>query len=312
MTALADPSHRSVTSVARPLAATGPTYNGRGGGSARLRGVFVATVLALASAGLHAAWNLVAKRSADPFIALWGQFFVAGIIGGVLLAATGGLPAIGWAWAAASGAVHLPYLVALAWAYERGDFSVAYPLARGGGALLAGIGGIVLLGDVVNAWTMAAIVTVVAGMMLLAAGARPAGVRAALFVALTIGVYTTIDSHAARTVASDTYALAAFAAAGVTVTAYGCAVGRVSVMAAALRTQWRQFTVTAAISMVTYGLVLAAVRRAPVGYVAALRESSVLLAAFLGWRYLDERSVRRRGVAASVILAGLVLLVVAR
>jgi drug/metabolite transporter (DMT)-like permease len=276
----------------------------------RLRGVFVATVLALASAGLHAVWNLVAKRSADPFLALWGQFFFAAVIGGFLLAVTGGLPATGWAWAAASGAVHLPYLVALAWAYHRGDFSVAYPLARGGGALLAGFGGIVLLGDDVTTWTLAAIVTVVAGMTLLAAGARPAGVRAALFVALTIGVYTVIDSHAARTVASDTYALAVFGAGGIAVTGYGLAVGRSPAMVAALRTHWRQFTLTAVISMVTYGLVLAAVRRAPVGYVTALRESSVLLAAFFGWRYLDERSMRRRGVAASVILAGLVLLVV--
>jgi drug/metabolite transporter (DMT)-like permease len=271
--------------------------------------VFVATVLALASAGLHAAWNLVAKRSADPLIALWGQFFVAGVIGGGLLVILGGVPAVGWAWAAATGAVHVPYLVALSRAYERGDFSVAYPLARGGGALLAGIGGIILLGDEVSAWTMAAIVIVVVGMALLATGARPAGVRAALFVALTIGVYTTIDSHAARTVEGNTYVLAVFVATGSTVTLYGLAVGRAPKMGAAIRAQWRQFAVTAAMSMVTYGLVLAAVRRAPVGYVAALRESSVLVAAFLGWRYLDERGMRRRTAAAAVILAGLVLLV---
>ncbi len=272
--------------------------------------MFAATVLALASAGLHAAWNLVAKRSADPLIALWGQFFVGGLICTVALVATGGLPAVGWGWAAASGAVHLPYLVALALAYRLSDFSVAYPLARGGGALLAGIAGILLLGDDVNGWTMAAVVTVVAGMVLLAAGARPNGIRAALFVAVTIGVYTTIDSHGARSAASDRYALAVFVAGGFALTVYGAATGRTGDMAAALRSSWRQYVVTAVMSVVTYGLVLAAVRRAPVGYVAALRESSVLVAAFLGWRYLDEHSMRRRAVAASVILAGLVLLVV--
>jgi multidrug transporter EmrE-like cation transporter len=272
--------------------------------------VFAATVLALASAGLHAAWNLVAKRSADPLIALWGQFFVGGLIGAVALVATGGLPAVGWGWAAASGAVHLPYLVGLAAAYQLADFSVAYPLARGGGALLAGIAGIVLLGDEVNGWTMAAVVAVVAGMVLLAAGAKPAAIRAALFVAVTIGAYTTIDSHGARTAATDRYALAVFVTGGFALTAYGAATGRGGDMAAALRSRWRQFVVTAVMSIVTYGLVLAAVRRAPVGYVAALRESSVLVAAFLGWRYLDEHSMRRRGIAASVILAGLVLLVV--
>ena len=48
-----------------------------------------------------------------------------------------------------------------------------------------------------------------------------------------------------------------------------------------------------------YVLVMIAVRRAPVGYVAALRESSVLLAAFLGNRYLAEGAVRRRTIAAA-------------
>jgi drug/metabolite transporter (DMT)-like permease len=157
---------------------------------------------------------------------------------------------------------------------------------------------------------MAAVVAVVAGMVLLAAGAKPAAIRAALFVAVTIGAYTTIDSHGARTAATDRYALAVFVTGGFALTAYGAATGRGGDMAAALRSRWRQFVVTAVMSIVTYGLVLAAVRRAPVGYVAALRESSVLVAAFLGWRYLDEHSMRRRGIAASVILAGLVLLVV--
>ena len=65
-------------------------------------------------------------------------------------------------------------------------------------------------------------------------------------------------------------------------------------------------------AVAAYVLVMIAVRRAPVGYVAVLRESSVLLAAFLGNRYLDETAVHRRTAAAAVILTGLVLLVVAR
>jgi drug/metabolite transporter (DMT)-like permease len=270
--------------------------------------MLVATLLALSSAGLHAMWNLVAKRSADPFLALWGQFTVAGIVGVGVLVVTGGLPWLGWWLAAASGLVHLPYLAALAAAYERGDFSIAYPLARGVGALLAGLGGIALLGDDLNGWSLMAIVTVTAGMALLAVGARPAQIGVALFVALTIGAYTTIDSHAAREVDSNTYVFAVFAAGGLFATSYGVVCGRRSAMVAALRSSWRQFAVTGAMSMVTYGLVLAAVRRAPVGYVAGLRESSILVAGFLGWRYFDERYARRRTAAAAVILAGLIML----
>ena len=48
-------------------------------------------------------------------------------------------------------------------------------------------------------------------------------------------------------------------------------------------------------------MVLAAVRLAPVGYVAALRESSVVLGALAGWLFLHERMgrARLRVVAAS-------------
>ena len=272
--------------------------------------MLTATVLALTSAGLHAAWNLVAKRSSDPFIALWGQFFVAALIAAVVLGATRTLPPAGWGWAAVSGAVHLPYVVALAIAYAHGDFSLAYPLARGGGALLAGLGGIVLLGDDVDAWSATAIVVAATGMALLAVGADRRQVAIALFVATTIGTYTLVDSHAAREVGDVTYLFAVFAAAGVLVTLYGVAAGRAGPMVAALGTQWRRFTLTATMSLVTYGLVLLAVRRAPVGYVAALRESSVLAAAYIGERYLDEGRAHRRTVAAAVIVSGLVLLVI--
>jgi drug/metabolite transporter (DMT)-like permease len=63
---------------------------------------------------------------------------------------------------------------------------------------------------------------------------------------------------------------------------------------------------------VTYTLVQIALRRAPVGYVTALRESSVLLAAVLGQRMLRETAGRRRIAAAGGVVVGLVVLVVGR
>ena len=60
----------------------------------------------------------------------------------------------------------------------------------------------------------------------------------------------------------------------------------------------------------TYMLVLVAYKYAPVGYVNALRESSVLIVAVIGWRVLHEKAGRRRLVAASTVVGGLVLLIV--
>ena len=188
--------------------------------------MLLATVFALTAAVLHAGWNLLAKRAGDPFLALWGQFMFAGAIGAVVLLATGGVPAGAWTWALISGGVHIPYIVALGWAYRHGDFSLAYPLARGGGALLAAIGGIVLLGDDLKVLSMLAICTVVAGMVLLAIGAERAQVLVALIVAGAIGVYTLADSHASREYDTRLYIFATQAVTGVTVSIAGLAMGR--------------------------------------------------------------------------------------
>jgi drug/metabolite transporter (DMT)-like permease len=274
--------------------------------------MLLATVLALAAAVLHAGWNLVAKRAGDPFVALWGQFLFAGVIGAVVLAVGGGVPAGAWTWALVSALVHIPYIVGLGWAYRHGDFSLAYPIARGGGALLAAIGGIVLLGDDLEAASLAAVCTVVAGMALLAVGAARAQVAAALLVAVSIGVYTLADSHASREYDTNLYIFATQGLTAVAVSGAGLAMGRGRDLIGFLSFYWRRTIVAAVMTIAAYGLVLIAVRHAPVGYVAALRESSVLIAVLVGSRYLGEGRAKIRLIAAGLIVLGLVLLVISR
>jgi drug/metabolite transporter (DMT)-like permease len=290
------------------VAATSSPSSSNGAASAD---VFAATILALAAAGLHAAWNLVAKRSTDRVSALSAQFIVGGLIGAVVLVVTRDLPAAAWGPAMVTGAVHVPYLLLLAAAYEHGDFSVAYPVARGSGAVLAALGGVALLDDDLSAVGVLAVLTVAAGMFLLAVGASADQLVTALAVGVTIGVYTVNDSRAVRSF-GVTYPFAAFAAIGIAMSIYVVVTGRRARLAATMSDGWLQWTMTGAMAVLAYVLVMIAVRRAPVGYVAALRESSVLLAAFLGNRYLDEGAVHRRTFAAVVILAGLFLLVAAR
>ena len=266
--------------------------------------------MALAAAVLHAGWNLVAKRSATPFVALWGQFAVAAVIGVVVLARRRRRPRrpVG-ATPPSTGAIHVPYLAGLALAYERGDFSLAYPIARGGGALLAAIGGIVLLGDELDAVSITAILTVVAGMMLLAVGAagRPGGhgrVRGDDDRRLH-------DQRQPRRPRArrNVYPFAVFTASGVMVSVYAVVTGRLGEMRTALPVHWR-------------GLhdhrrhgdrhLRARAPRRPAGsgrLRRRARESSVVIAALVGTRYLSETGARRRTIGATIVVAGLVLLV---
>lgn len=274
--------------------------------------MLLATVLALSSATLHAGWNLFAKRSGDPFLALWSQFLLAGLISAVVLVVGGGVPAGAWTWAVVSALAHVPYVVALGWAYHHGDFSLAYPIARGGGALLAAIGGVAILGDELSPLSFVAIGVVVGGMWLLAVGADLGHVLAALTVAVSIGVYTVSDSHAVREYDTRLYLFAGMVAVGSAASVAALAMGRGRDLIAMTRPQWSRAALSAVMTLGAYGLVLIAVRRAPVGYVAALRESSVLIAVFVGHRMLQESGGRRRLVAACLIVAGLVLLVASR
>jgi len=277
--------------------------------------VLTATLLALGAAVIHAGWNLAIKQSGDRWLALWGQMTAAAVVGlplAVWSTVDGSLDLAAWGWAGLSGLIHTVYIARLARTYEVADFSVTYPIARGGGALVAAIGGVLLLDDHVSFVSGAGIAVVVFGFALIAGRVPMAHVGAALVVAFMIGSYTLADSRGIRGSDSSVYAWAIFLPTAAGVTLDGLRRGRWDEMKDSVRPMWRRYLVTGLASAVTYWMVLAAVERAPVGYVTALRESSVVLATFIGWRVLKEQNGARRILASTVVLAGLVTLVVGR
>lgn len=272
--------------------------------------MLTATALALTAAVLHAGWNLVVKRSSvDRFHALWGQVIFGATAGLVVFVALGGMNSSAWKWAALSGLIHVPYTVLLTRAYDLGDFSQAYPLARGLGALLAAVGGVVLLGDHLTAGGAVSIGVVVAGLFMLVGRSPGPAAIAAIGVGLSIGAYTVVDSEGSRVSGVAYYGLATGVFIAIAVSTYAVASGRNRGFTASVRAEWRSMIAGGAAQATTYTLVLAAVRLAPVGYVTALRESSVVLAALIGWRVLGEGDGARRVAASVVVLAGVVLLV---
>jgi len=272
--------------------------------------VLTATILALSAACMHAGWNLAVKRSTiDRFHMLWGQVLFGATIGIVVFVALGGMDPSAWKWAALSGVIHVPYTVLLTRAYDMGDFSQVYPLARGTGALLAAVGGIALLGDDMGVPTALAIVVVVTGLFLLVGRAPGPATVAALGVAVTIGAYTLVDARGSRLSDVAYYGLATGFMSALAISTYGIVTRRSRGLLADARQEWRSMLAGGVAQKLTYTFVLAAVRLAPVGYVTALRESSVVLAVVIGWRVLGERQGRRRVVASTVVLTGVVLLV---
>ena len=277
--------------------------------------MLAATLLALGAAVLHAGWNLKIKQSGDRWLALWGLFVAGGLIGlpyAVVATLQGDLGLAAWGWAIASGAVHAFYIGRLARTYEIADFSVTYPIARGGGALVAAIGGVFFLDDRLSPLSILGIIIVVAGLVILSGQVDWNHVWPALIVASLIGAYTVIDSKGSRSTVGSAYAMAIFVTGGIGTTFQGLYRRRWSEMKASVPTLWRQYFFTGLASLITYWMVLMAVRRAPVGYVTALRESSVVFATFIGWKVLKEDSGLRRILSTILVVGGLVTLVLGR
>jgi drug/metabolite transporter (DMT)-like permease len=264
-----------------------------------------AVALALAAAVLHAVWNLLLARAPDTDAAT----AVALTIGVVLFAAPAAVwwevDAGAWPYVAASAAFELGYVATLAGGLSRGDLSVVYPLARGSApAIVLGVSAGVL-GAATSAWQVAGVGLVAAGVLLVRGLRRPDDplvVTLALACGACIAGYTIVDAHGLDHAAALPYLWVVMA---ITTLGYVPVVARLRGREA-LRASLRWETVCAAVLFFgAYLLVLAALRLAEPGPVAAVRETSVVIAAALGALVLREPVTRARAAGALVVVTGI-------
>ena len=278
--------------------------------------MLAATLLTLAAALLHASWNLIVKTSGDRWLAAWGQFLAGSVIFLPVLLVFGFPRSAAWPYLIGSAIIHVGYVGGLALAYHHGDFSFAYPLARGGGAMVASVGGAIFLGDTLTApmWGALTIVAIGLGSLVRPSTGRIA-IGWALFTAAIIGIYTVIDTAGARHSSNRfLYGVALTVCAAVAISIVGVVSGRGRAFVATIPHAWPRYAASGIALTGAYSLFLVAtgIKGIQLGFVAPLRESSVVLGALAGWLFLKERMGRARLVSSGVVMLGMVLLVWAR
>jgi len=262
---------------------------------------------------LHAVWNAIAKHLDDQFFG-FACIGVASTVGGVAVLLGTGLPApAALGYVVVSAVIHVAYEYGLMSSYRLGAFNQTYPIARGTSPLVVAVGAWWLAGEHLGLLAWAGIVTLAVGLMSLAfSSGRPGrqeapAVVAAVLTGLTIAAYTLVDGLGVRR-SHDPYAYAALLFA---------LQGPVFPIVAAFRrpiAAWRRLRVVSIgllaglLSLVAYGAVLWAQTKAPLGEVAALRETSVIAAAIIGAVMLRERFGARRLAAAALVAAGILLI----
>jgi drug/metabolite transporter (DMT)-like permease len=265
-----------------------------------------ALALVLGAAALHAGWNVLLRGSEDVEARTAVVLGLSLLLFAPVAAATW---SVSWAvapYVAASAAFEGAYFALLVAAYRRRELSVVYPVARGSAPLLVLLGTAVVLGRHVSAWAVAGVCLVAVGVVLVRGIGRGAeGLPVALAIGCAIAAYTLIDKDGLRHAAALPYL--ELVLAPVALVAVPVAVARRGTEA--LRAQLTATTVVAAAaSFGAYALVLAALRLAPAPEVAAVRETSVVVAALLAGTFLRERVGVER-LAGAVAVAGGVALI---
>ncbi len=266
----------------------------------------------LGAALLHAAWNAAIKTGASRLGAMvilsLGEVAI-----GLAVAAFLPLPAPQvWPWLAASCCAHFCYKFFLAYAYQHGDLSRVYPIARGAAPLIVALLGGFFLSDQLTAHEYIGIAVLGFGILMMAQGVFAAGENRkmlpfAIGSACATASYTMIDGSGAR-VAGDAvmYIAWVFILEGTLFTLGMLALHGPNIIPRRRR-DWAAGMFAAAASYAAYAISVWAMTKAPIAVVAAVRETSILFAVLIGWLVFGEKLSKNKGFAALAIVAGVIV-----
>ena len=267
--------------------------------------------LALGAALLHATWNVLLAGARDSEAAT----AVATLCGVALLAPvallTGGVSDAALPFAGASAVLHVAYLALLARAYQGGEVSVVYPVSRGTAPVLVLAFGALFLSEGASTAAVMGVLAVSVGVFLVGVGREISTYEAKLVqapgrdlvfgfaIALIIAAYTLVDAEGVDHAQAPAYLFLLLAPSSVVYA------GALALRRRPLRAELRpRAFLTGACIVGAYGSVLAALRLADAAPVAAVRESSVVIAALLAAVFLNERVDRRRLGGALLVVLG--------
>ena len=280
-----------------------------------------ALALVLSAAVIHATWNAMAKGARDPMAMLWW----AGVLSSLVLAppslyvlARDGFSPRALPFVVATVLLHSMYFFSLGKAYQTGDFSVVYPMARGMGVALVPIGAYYFFDERLSRIGILGIALIGAGIFTLhwrrgawseEALLRP-GTGWAIATGLCIACYSLVDKVGVSHINPLPYLWAMMLGSCVSL------LPAVRARPGSMAREWRENRLAVLLSGVLspggYLLVLFAFRLSKAGYVVAGREVSIVISALIGSILLKEGRLPQRLLGAAIVASGVICVALAR
>src|SRR6266567_5373241 len=174
--------------------------------------------LLLIAAVLHATWNLFVKRAREKQIFTWCSLLVGAICFAPFLVQVVSFPLSVWPYVISSAIFEATYFFMLIRAYQNGDFSLVYPIARGSAPVLLTIWAMLFLGERPRLYGLIGIGLLVLGLIIVGgkswwtlrslrktSSLSSSALVLALGVACCISIYSAIDGAAVHQVAPLPY-----------------------------------------------------------------------------------------------------------
>ena len=293
-----------------------------------------AVTLVLLSAAIHVGWNYLTKSSESPraFSLLKGTVMVGITLAALTRIPLRSIPTEIWIFVLASGVIHAVYILALSTAYETGDISYVYPIARSAPALVP-IAAFLVLGETISLRGGLGIVVVLGAVFVLQL--RGQGERELLQLWASIKkqdtrwAFVTLAAVVAYTIVDKAAMVSLGKVSQIRPGMHGPVFFMLQVTLCYLvfwthfilkrdlnlrrvwKREWPRGVAAALATMVSYSLILHVMQTEPVSYIVTIRQASVLLAVIIGWLALREPYGKRRLIASATMLWGFYLVATA-
>jgi len=273
--------------------------------------IFVFSCVMIAAL-LHAGWNALVKTSADKQT---GMLLVTLVHASIGLCLIPFLPIPNgkvWLWLLASGFIHMCYQLLLGFAYERGDLSRVYPIARGAAPMIVLFVSLLLGIDSLELFELIGVLIVGIGIFLMGAGVFTSDedrklIPLALGSACATAGYSIVDGMGARLM-GDALAYVSWLLifSAIFYTPIILLIRGRSILPQNKK-QISMGVLAGILSFVAYAIVVWAMTQGSIALVTGLRESSIVFAMLFGWLFFHDRMALTKILSGLVIVIGVIL-----
>jgi len=246
------------------------------------------------AAFLHALWNIIIKSLDNSLVGIAVKVFFQSIIFFPLIFFVPFPEGITWLFITCSFLLHSLYFILLGIMYDREDLTFIYPVARGCAPVFVTILSFIFLKDSIPFFGLVGILIICIALLLISVSNfntkidfKTIGIS--IFIAFIISIYTFSDGAGVRSVNNSlSFIVWNFFLGGWISIGYVYITKRESLFSLKIRELFLILCATI-VSFSAYAIIIWSMKYEPFGFVASMRESSILFASLIGLVFLKEK-----------------------